>query len=92
MRTVIDSDSAPLRRSIDALFEIYVSWREACHAVRQAYERWADSDRGQRGLAYPEYVAALDREEHVARAYEHQIERTSRMCRDAERASPVAIG
>jgi hypothetical protein len=73
MRTIISTDSALVRRSIDALLEVYVSWREECNAVHQAYQWWAGSDRGQRGLAYAGYVAALDREEHAARAYAHQL-------------------
>jgi hypothetical protein len=80
MRTFIDSDSAPLRRSIDALLEVYLSWRAECDVVRQAYQSWTDSDRSERVLAYAGYVAALDREEHAACAYAHQIERVSRIC------------
>ena len=79
MRTVIDIDSAPRRRSIDALLERYVYWREACEALWQAYGSWNDSDRGERGRAYAGYLAALDREELAARAYAHQIERVGRM-------------
>jgi hypothetical protein len=80
MRTFIDSDSAPLQRSIDALLEVYLSWRAECDAVRQAYQSWTDSDRSQRALAYAGYVAALDREEHAAGVYAHQIEHVSRIC------------
>jgi hypothetical protein len=80
MSTVTNSDSALGRRSIDALLELYVSWREQCNAVRQAYQSWIDSDRGEHGLAYAGYVAALDREEYAARAYAHQIERVHRIC------------
>jgi hypothetical protein len=81
MRTVIDIDSAPRRRSIDALLERYVCWREECEAVWRAYESWNDSDTGERGPAYAGYLAALDREELAARAYAHQIERVGRMAR-----------
>jgi hypothetical protein len=80
MRTVIGSDSAPLQRSIDALLEVYLSWRAECAAVRQAYQSWTDSDRSQRALAYAGYVAALDREEQAAGVYAHQIEHVSRIC------------
>lgn len=80
MTTFIDTHSAPLRRSIDALLEVYLSWRTECDAVRQTYKSWSDSDRSQRALAYAGYVAALDREEHAACAYAHQIERVSRIC------------
>lgn len=81
MRTIISTDSALGRRSIDALFELYVSWREECNVVEQAYQWWAGSDRGQRGLAYAGYVAALDREEHAARAYAHQLDAIGRSAR-----------
>jgi hypothetical protein len=80
MRTVVSSDSARRRWSIDALLEVYVCWREECHAVRKAYEGWVEAGRDQRRLAYAGYIAALDREEHAARAYAAQIERVSRIC------------
>jgi hypothetical protein len=79
MRTVINIDSAPGRRSIDALLERYVCWREESEAVWQAYEGWNDSDCGEREPAYAGYLAALDREELAARAYAHQIGRVRRM-------------
>ena len=78
MRTTIDTNSAVGRRAVDALFALYLSWRETCDAVQQAYERWTDADRAQRGPAYAGYVAALDGEEHAARVYADQIERISR--------------
>lgn len=66
------------RSAIDELLEGYVSWREACQAVWQAYERWTGSDRGERGLAYAAYLEALDGEEHTARTYAHHTERVAR--------------
>jgi hypothetical protein len=75
MKTVIDTDSAPGRRSIDALLELYVSWREECDAVQEAYRCWAGSGRGRRRLAYAGYVSALDREDHAARAYAEHSDR-----------------
>jgi hypothetical protein len=80
MRTVTNTNTALGRQSIDVMLERYVSWCEECHAVRLAYQRWADAERRERGLAYAGYVAALDREEHAARAYADQIERVSRIC------------
>jgi hypothetical protein len=81
MRTVINTDSAPGRRSIDALLELYVSWREACQAVRQAYGEWGESDHSQRTLTYAGYLAALDREEQAASAYADQIDLVNRICK-----------
>lgn len=75
MGTVFDSDTAVGRWAVDELLEDYVSWREECHAVRLAYQRWIDSTRADGRLAYAGYVAALDREEHAARAYAHHLGR-----------------
>jgi hypothetical protein len=75
METVSGSDTALGRWAVDELLERYVSWRRECHAVRLAYQRWADSARADGGLAYAAYVAALDHEEHAARAYASHIER-----------------
>jgi hypothetical protein len=77
MATVFDSDTTLTRWAVDELLECYVSWREECHAVRLAYQRWVDSTRCEARLAYAGFVAALDREEHAARAYASHIERFS---------------
>jgi hypothetical protein len=81
MGSIISTDSVLGRRSIDVLLELYVAWREECNAVQQAYQRWAGSDRGEGGLAYAWYVAALDGEERAARAYAHQIDTIERSAR-----------
>src|ERR1700759_49429 len=75
MRTVSGSDTTLGRWAVDEVFERYVSWLQECHAVRLAYQRWVDSSRAEARLAYAGYVAALDREEHAARAYASHIER-----------------
>jgi hypothetical protein len=69
------------RSAIDDLLEGYVSWREACQAVWRAYERWIGSDRGERGLAYAAYLAALDGEERAARTYAHHTAHVARIAR-----------
>jgi hypothetical protein len=58
------------RRYVDELIDDYVSWREACAAVAVSYENWRCSDRPDRQLAFSGYVAALDREEQAATAYQ----------------------
>lgn len=55
---------------VDGLFDTYLEWRYECKAVERAYERWTDSERAERGLAYAVYRAALDREEKAADVYE----------------------
>ena len=44
----------------------WVCWREACEDVRSAYERWGGAEPVQRGLAFENYRAALEREEQAA--------------------------
>jgi hypothetical protein len=81
MRTVVGTDNSSLltRWPVDALFELYVSWREECHTVWQAYAWWADAGGRHRKLAYATYLAALDREEQAARAYAEQSDLVSRI-------------
>jgi hypothetical protein len=79
MKIVADRDTAVGRRAIDELLEGYVSWREECQAVALAYGRLSASGCGERQLAYAAYFAALDREEHAARTYDHHVERVRRI-------------
>jgi hypothetical protein len=65
----------------DQLVECYVRWREEKCAVRIAYQRWADSDRGEGRLCYAGYLAALDREEKAASVYAEQVDAVRVMLR-----------
>jgi hypothetical protein len=51
---------------VDDFLDSYVSWREACEEVRNAYECWRDCKPPQRTLGFKWYRAALDREEQAA--------------------------
>ena len=62
--------------SLDASMDSYLSWRDHSRAVDESYRRWADSTAGDRGMAYHEYLTALDREERAAHGYEHTLEHT----------------
>ena len=81
MSTVPRSDTALGRWEIDELLERYVWWSEERYEVRQAYQRWADSDRGERALAHAAYLGALDREERAARIYADHVDRIARIGR-----------
>jgi hypothetical protein len=59
----------------DDFLDSYVCWREACHDVRSAYQRWGKCEPPERALAFGSYRAALDREEHAARVHLDQTER-----------------
>ena len=61
------------RRYVDELIDDYVSWREACAAVAASYENWECSERRDKKLAFGVYVAALDREEQAAAAYQRAV-------------------
>jgi len=61
------------RQYVDDMMDDYVSWRDACGAVAVSYENWKCSDRTDNWLAFSVYVAALDREEQAATAYERAV-------------------
>ena len=64
------------KRMVDRLMEAYVSWREACLRVSDAYACWT-SERGIRAtVAFGSYMAALDHEEDAAEAYASLVRRT----------------
>ena len=63
MRRAIDKETA------DRMIEAYVSWREECGAVWDAYFRWSRSPSADAGLAFAAYQATLDRERRAADYY-----------------------
>lgn len=75
MSTVSDTETTLGRWAVDALLECYVDWREECETVWQAYQRWADANRHERGLAHADYLVALGREECAAHRYADHIDR-----------------
>ena len=65
---------APSRQLIDAVVDMYVTWREACAAVDACYHRWTSAAPAKRASAFAAYVSALDREERVAGQYRLLLE------------------
>ena len=59
---------------IDAVLDGYGAWREENAAAETAYRNWLRAGRGERGLAFAAYSAALDREELAAADYRRVIE------------------
>jgi hypothetical protein len=57
------------RSLVDKVLDNWVCWREACEDVRSAYDHWMSCDGHERGLAFANYRAALDREDQAARVY-----------------------
>lgn len=57
------------KRLGDKLIDAYVSWREACLQVSDAYDSWANETGSGATSAFGRYMAALDREEAAAEIY-----------------------
>jgi hypothetical protein len=81
--------SAQRRRMVDQAMDAYVDWREECHRVWEAYERWLDAARPDTAFAFVAYVAALDREQRAAEVYAEFINRLEYRLRTIP---PVAPG
>jgi hypothetical protein len=60
---------------VDAVMDAYVTWRERSAAV--TYQSWSSGTREGRVTAYQAYVAAVDREEHAAAAYQGLLEQAA---------------
>jgi hypothetical protein len=63
--------------TVDLMIDDYVSWREACADVTSSYQRWRVADRSEEMRAFSAYVAALDREEWAAIAYQRAVARVA---------------
>jgi hypothetical protein len=63
------------RRVVDRLMEAYVSWREACLRVSDAYGSWASGTGPGATSAFGSYMAALDEEEQAAAVYAGLVRR-----------------
>jgi hypothetical protein len=63
------------KRLVDRLIEAYVSWREACLHVSDAYRSWASETGPAASSAFGRYMAALDREERAAELYAGLVRR-----------------
>src|ERR1700727_4062776 len=76
------------RQYVDELMDDYVSWHECCAAVTVSYENWRCADRPEKALAFSMYLAALDREEQAAAAYQRGVARGAAGERGAGRHAP----
>jgi hypothetical protein len=64
---------------IDDLMDMYVEWREACAAVRNAYVRWSTVRVAEKEQAFSEYRAALDWEEQVSALYADRVDKVAHL-------------
>ena len=70
------TNAVRLDELLDALMDSYLHWRDECVAVAESYRNWRSAPRPGRDVAFDEYLAALDREEHAARGYRRMVEQT----------------
>lgn len=59
---------------LDTLRQSYAQWRDESRAVAESYRRWHFAPGSERGIAFGEYAAALDREEQAACGYRRAVE------------------
>jgi hypothetical protein len=80
------------KRLVDGLIDAYVSWREACLRVSDAYGSWA-TERGQGATsAFGRYMAALDREERAAEVYAELVRRAGQIASSNHHGAVEALG
>jgi hypothetical protein len=61
--------------AFDDMTEAYLSWREQCVALADAFTAWRAAPRQERREAWGLYAAALELEEHASIAYRDCTER-----------------
>jgi hypothetical protein len=57
------------KQLVDRLIDAYVSWREACLRVSDAYDSWTSETGPGATSAFGCYTAALEQEERAAEVY-----------------------
>ena len=67
------------KRLVDKLMEAYVSWREACLRVSDAYGSWASETGPGVTSAFEWYMASLEQEERAADVYAGLVRRAARL-------------
>jgi len=77
MKLKWSSAVTPPPELIDAVMDLYVTWREESAAVRATYANWSHAPADERALAFDNYVAALGREQLAADEYRRLVERVA---------------
>ncbi len=67
------------KRLVDTLIEAYVSWREACLGVSDAYRSWASETGPSVASAFGCCMAALEQEERAAEVYAGLVRRADQL-------------
>ncbi|HUO72191.1 MAG TPA: hypothetical protein VMU39_15595 [Solirubrobacteraceae bacterium] len=74
MRVRHPSSATATSKLIDAVMDIYITWRERATAVEAAYRAWTSAPAHERASAYASYAQALDCEELAANEYRRMVE------------------
>ena len=78
------------KRLVDRLMDAYVSWREACVRVSDAYGSWVNGRDTGDEPAFEWYVAALEQEERAAEVYGGLVRRAGpRVSREHDAVKPL---
>lgn len=75
------------KKLVDRLLDAYVSWREACLGVSDAYGSWGSETGEGATSAFAWYMAALDQEERAAEIYAGFVRRASKLASSKRDAS-----
>jgi hypothetical protein len=67
------------KRLVDSLVDAYVSWREACLRVSDAYGSWVSETGPGVASAFGRYMAALEQEERAAEGYARLVRSAGRL-------------
>jgi hypothetical protein len=67
------------KRLVDKLMDAYVSWREACLGVSDAYCSWVSETGPDVTSAFGRYMAALEQEERAAEVYARLVRRAGQL-------------
>ena len=76
---------------VDEMMDMYVAWREACIALRKAYENWSTVRVAERALAYATYQAALDWEEQASNVYADRLLHVARAIAAERQSQPRSL-
>jgi hypothetical protein len=80
------------KRVVDGLIEAYVSWREACLRVTDAYRSWTSETGLGAASAFGCYMAALDQEQRAAEVYAGLVQRAGKFASGGHDPSGAAGG
>jgi hypothetical protein len=73
------------KQMVDGLMRAYVSWREACLRVTDAYDSWTSAARVGATSEFGLYLAALDDEERAADVYAGLVRRAVQFVPEPDR-------